>query len=382
MEIMTNTSFAHKDILESLNKNLTLEEKLVCTHEAIKQYFPFLARIAITIYDPATTLLKSYIDSSDHADPWQHCEAHLEQLPSLKEVLDKGSPRVINNMVTFENKEHGHFKRLGREGYAASYTMPFFDNGVFSGFIFFNSDRTDVFTDDVLHELDIIGHMISLLVMNEMEAVHALTAAVKTSEHITHVRDTETGSHLDRMSRYSRLIAVRLAHKYNLDDSYIEHILSFSTLHDIGKVGIPDSILLKPGKLTREETEMMRTHARRGREIIDDLISNFGLGHFDYVSVLRNIAEYHHEAINGSGYPDGKKGIQIPLEARIVAVADVFDALTSDRSYKKAWSNDKAFAMLRKMAGEKLDRDCVDAIISNRREVEEVQGQFKENKFG
>ena len=379
---MTNTSFAHKDILESLNKNITLKEKLACTHEAIKQYFSFLARIAITIYDPATTLLKSYIDSSDHPGPWQHCEAHLEQLPSLKEVLDKGSPRVINNMVTFENKEHGYFKRLGREGYAASYTMPFFDNGVFSGFIFFNSDRTDVFTDDVLHELDIIGHMISLLVINEMEAVHALTAAVKTSEHITHVRDTETGSHLDRMSRYSRLIAVRLADKYNLDDSYIEHILSFSTLHDIGKVGIPDSILLKPGKLTREETEMMRTHARRGREIIDDLISNFGLGHFDYVSVLRNIAEYHHEAINGSGYPDGKKGIQIPLEARIVAVADVFDALTSDRSYKKAWSNDKAFAMLRKMAGEKLDRDCVDAIISSRREVEEVQDQFKEDKFG
>lgn len=379
---MTNTSFAHKDILESLNKNLTLREKLVCTHEAIKKYFPFLARIAITIYDPATTLLKSYIDSSDHPDLWQHCEAHLEELPSLKEVLDKGNPRVINNMVTFENKEYGHFKRLGREGFAASYTMPFFDNGVFSGFIFFNSDRTDVFTDDVLHELDIIGHMISLLVINEMEAVHALTAAVKTTEHITHVRDTETGSHLDRMSRYSRLIAVCLADKYNLDDSYIEHILSFSTLHDIGKVGIPDSILLKPGELTTGEFETMRTHARRGREIIDDLISNFGLGHFDYVSVLRNIAEYHHEAIDGSGYPDGKKGTEIPLESRIVAVADVFDALTSDRSYKKAWSNDEAFTMLKKMAGEKLDRDCVDAIISRRREVEEIQAQFKEDKFG
>ena len=379
---MTSTSFAHKDILDSLNQNLTLNEKLVCTHEAIKLYFPFLARIAITIYDPATTLLKSYIDSSDHQTPWKHCEAHLEELPSLKEVLDKGCPRVINNMVTFENNESGHFKRLGREGYAASYTMPFFDNGVFSGFIFFNSHKADVFTDDVLHELDIVGHMISLLVVNEMDAVHALTAAVKTTEHITHVRDTETGCHLDRMSRYSRLIAVCLAEKYNLDDAYIEHILSFSTLHDIGKVGIPDSILLKPGKLTHEETETMRTHARRGREIIDDLISNFGLGHFDYVSVLRNIAEYHHEAINGTGYPEGKKGIQIPLEARIVAVADVFDALTSDRPYKKAWSNDEAFAMLDKMAGEKLDRDCVDAIVNSRKEVEEIQEQFKEDKFG
>ncbi len=379
---MTNTSFAHKDILESLNKNLTLKEKLVCTHDAIKQYFPFLARIAITIYDPATTLLKSYLDSSDHPNSWHHSQAHLEDLPSLKEVLDKGRPRVINNMVTFENDNCGNFKRLGRDGYAASYTLPFFDNGVFSGFIFFNSDRTDVFTDDVLHELDIVGHLISLLVVNEMESVHALTAAVKTTEHITHVRDTETGCHLDRMSRYSRLIALCLAHKYNLDDSYIEHILSFSTLHDIGKVGIPDSILLKPGKLTQEETEIMRSHARRGREIIDDLISNFGLGHFDYLSVLRNIAEFHHEAVNGTGYPEGKKGSQIPLEARIVAVADVFDALTSDRPYKKAWSNDEAFEMLKKMAGEKLDRDCVEAIINSRKEIEEIQEKLKEDKFG
>jgi len=379
---MTKTGFEHKDILDSLNNNLTLKEKLVCTHEAIKKFFPFLARIAITIYDPATTLLKSYIDSSDQPTPWQHCQAHLEELPSLKEVLDKGRPRIINNMVTFEENEYGHIKRLGREGYAASYTMPFFDNGVFSGFIFFNSYKTDVFTDDVLHELDIVGHMISLLVINEMEAVHALTAAVKTTEHITHVRDTETGSHLDRMSRYSRLIAVCMTHKYNLDDAYIEHILSFSTLHDIGKVGIPDSILLKPGKLTRKEIKTMRTHARRGREIIDDLISNFGLDHFDYVSVLRNIAEFHHEAINGTGYPEGKKGTQIPLEARIVAVADVFDALTSDRPYKKAWSNDEAFAMLKKIAGEKLDRDCVDAMINSRKEVEEIQAQFKEDKFG
>jgi HD-GYP domain-containing protein (c-di-GMP phosphodiesterase class II) len=379
---MTITGFEHKDILDSLNKNLPLKEKLVCTHEAVKQFFPFLARIAITIYDPATTLLKSYIDSSDHPTQWEHCQAHLEEVPSLKEVLDKGRPRVINNMVTFENDENGHIKRLGREGYAASYTMPFFDNGVFSGFIFFNSHKADVFTDDVLHELDIIGHMISLLVINEMEAVHALTAVVKTTEHITHVRDTETGSHLNRMSHYSRLIAVCLADKYSLDDAYIEHILTFSTLHDIGKLGIPDSILLKPGKLTREEIETMHTHARKGREIIDDLISNFGLDHFDYVSVLRNIAEYHHEAINGTGYPEGKKGTHIPLEARIVAVADVFDALTSDRPYKKAWSNDEAFAMLKKMAGEKLDRDCVDAIINSRKEVEEIQEQFNEDKFG
>ena len=95
---------------------------------------------------------------------------------------------------------------------------------------------------------------------------------------------------------------------------------------------------------------------------------------------MRNITEYHHEVINGIGYLEGREGTQIPLEVRIVAEAYV--ALTSDRPYKKAWSNEEAFAMLKKMAGETLDRDCVDAIINSRKEVEEIQEQSREDKFG
>ena len=212
--------------------------------------------------------------------------------------------------------------------------------------------------------------------------MRTLTAAVKTTERFTHARDMETGFHLDRMSRYSRLIAVYLADKYELDDAYIEHIFRFSTLHDIGKVGIPDNILLKPGKLTKEETETMHTHACRGREIIDNLINDFGFEHFEHVNVLRNIVEHHHEVLNGTGYPKGISGTQIPLEARIVAVADIFDALTSQRSYKDAWSNEEAFELLKKMSGERLDKDCVEAIVNNREEVEEIQQQFTEDKFG
>jgi HD-GYP domain-containing protein (c-di-GMP phosphodiesterase class II) len=196
------------------------------------------------------------------------------------------------------------------------------------------------------------------------------------------VRDPETGSHLDRMSRYSRLIAKNIANKYDLDDEYIEHIFMFSPLHDIGKIGIPDNILLKPGKLDHDERVIMNTHVIKGRKIVDELLKNFGLENVKYMSMLRNIAEFHHENVNGKGYPRGIKGEQIPIEGRIVAVADVFDALTSSRAYKKAWSNEKAIDTLLEMAREKLDKDCVNGLIQSMQEVEIIRNAFTESQLG
>lgn len=369
------------DSLDNLNKQIPLKDKLIAAHNSLKTNFPFIVRIAIALYDPETSMLKTYIHSSGDDNPLDHYQSSLDDAPSLKEILKKGKPRVINNMLTFENKQNEHTKRVGRQGYAASYTLPMFNNGVFFGFIFFNADETDVFTEKCLPQINIYGHIISLSVINELSSIQTLTAAVKTTGRFTHIRDPETGSHLDRMSRYSRLIAISLADKYNLDDSYIEHIFMFSALHDIGKLGIPDNILLKPDKLDAKEKDIMQTHARKGREMIDELLKNFNLQNIEYLDVLRNITEFHHEAINGSGYPSGIKGDEIPLEARIVAVADVFDALTSKRPYKEAWDNEKAIEYINKLAGETLDQDCVNALVNNIDQVIQIQKQFKENCF-
>lgn len=371
----------HIDPLTDLNKTSSLRNKLVSTHKSIIKQFPFISRIAVALYDPVTNILKTYIHSSGEDNPLDHYESSLDEAPSLKALLDKGLPRVVNNLVTFENGENKHTKRIGRQGYAASYTLPMYSDGVFIGFLFFNSYETDVFTEDALQQIDVYAHMISLMVVNEMTAIKTLSAAIKTTNKLTHIRDPETGSHLDRMSRYSRLIAKVLADEYKLDDNYIEHIFMFSPLHDIGKIGIPDNILLKPGKLTESEKKIMDTHATKGREIIDDLLENFGLNNIDHKNMLRNIAEHHHEAINGKGYPNGIKGDEIPLEARIVAVADVFDALTSERPYKRAWTNLEAINKLNELAGELLDKNCVDALLSHIDEVEEIQQQFSENIY-
>ncbi len=374
--------FEHRDSLVEIDQQITLHEKLTVAHKSLNKTFPFIVRIAIAIYDPETKVLKTFLHSSGEDNPLDHYQALLDDAPSLKEILKKGLPRVVNNLLTFETGGREHTKRIGRQTYEASYTMPIFKNGIFMGFIFFNSNKKEVFIENVLHQIDIYGHMIALMVINEFNSIETLSALMKTTGHITHARDAETGSHLDRMSRYSRMIANALTEKYDLDDSYIEHIFMFSPHHDIGKIAIPDHILFKPGRLNETEKKVMESHVQKGREIIDDLLDNFGLEKFDDINVLRNIAEYHHETMNGSGYPKGIGGGLIPLEARIIAVADIFDALTSTRPYKEAWSNEQAIQELKRLAGESLDQDCVRALIENMDEVEQIQKQFNENTFG
>jgi HD-GYP domain-containing protein (c-di-GMP phosphodiesterase class II) len=377
-----DSHYKHGDAFSFLQNESSLKEKLVLAHKKAQEKLPFLARIAVSLYDTETAVLKTYLHSSGEDNPIEHYQTHIDNAPSLKRILEEGRPRVINNMLTFEDNSKPHTQRIGRQGYAASYTLPIFNNGVFFGFLFFNSYEKDVFTETVLNELDLYGHIISLMIVNEMSTVNTLTAALKTTGHITHVRDPETGSHLDRMSRYSRLIANALADKYQLDDDFIEHVYMFSPLHDIGKIAIPDEILLKASPLTDNEMDIMKTHTTSGLKMINDLLVNFGLDNISHTGILRNIALSHHEKMNGSGYPEHKKGEDIPLEARIVAVADIFDALTSLRPYKEAWSNEDAFKLLQELSGEELDAACVNALIENEDEVIEIQHQFQENILG
>jgi putative two-component system response regulator len=166
-------------------------------------------------------------------------------------------------------------------------------------------------------------------------------------------RDPETGAHIQRMSNYSHLIAQQL--RLPLEEQ--ELILRASPMHDIGKIAIPDSILLKPGKLDEAEFTLMKTHAEKGWEILRGSTSQL-------LDVAAVIARSHHEKFDGSGYPQGLKGEDIPLHGRIVSVADVFDALTSERPYKKAWEIERSVDFLQSGAGAHFDPLCVAAFLS------------------
>ena len=373
--------FEHQDFFAALNLKMPLVKKIESVHGLLKERFGFIDRIAFAVYDAETDLLKTFVNSSGGIGEMNFYSSRLADSASLQEILEVGRPRLVNDLDIFSGVPAEHARRIAALKYKSSYTMPMFLDGEFFGFLFFNSYLAHVFDEAALYSLDMVGHLLSLLVVHEIKTNRGLMASVKTALNMANRRDPETGEHLSRMSNYARLIAKEVAKEHHLDDLLVEQIFLFSPLHDIGKISIPDSILLKPAKLTEDEFETMKTHTLKGGEIIDMMLANLELNDFPQSEILRNIALYHHEAINGTGY-SGLAGVEIPIEAKIVAVADVFDALTSVRPYKEAWSNEEAFEFLQSMSGSKFDSDCVNALMNCRDEVAIIQETFKEDRIG
>ena len=198
------------------------------------------------------------------------------------------------------------------------------------------------------------------ILLRERETIIRLSKAADS-------RDPETGAHILRMSHFAKLIAAHMG----LSEDDQQMLLDAAPMHDVGKVGIPDHILLKPGRLDPEEFELMKQHSMLGYEILHGSRSVI-------LQAASQIALSHHEKFDGTGYPNGLSGAAIPLFARICAVADVFDALTSERPYKKAWEDERAVALLREGSGHHFDPVCVDAFLSNWDEVQAIRDRFRD----
>lgn len=200
------------------------------------------------------------------------------------------------------------------------------------------------------------------LVAREHEALRVIS---RLAEH----RDPETGSHIARVAHYSKM----LASACGLSEKEQDTLFYASPLHDIGKVGISDAILLKPAKFSDEEYEIMKTHSQIGYEMLKDSKN-------PYLQAGAIIAKYHHEKYDGSGYNNGYSGNDIHIYGRITAIADVFDALTSQRPYKKPWSFEEALEFLQKEAGKHFDPILVSLFIENIEEVKSIYMKFEEEK--
>ncbi|EJL6393575.1 response regulator [Vibrio navarrensis] len=183
-------------------------------------------------------------------------------------------------------------------------------------------------------------------------------------------KDNETGMHVQRMSHYSKILAMAAG----IDEERADELRMAATMHDIGKIAIPDNILLKPGKLDEREFSHMKKHAEIGSSILAEPRSAL-------VALARSIAITHHEKWDGSGYPNGLAGEAIPLEGRIAAITDVFDALTSERPYKKAWPIEEAIEFVQAQSGKHFDPQLVRLFIDQLPKILEIKEKFKEESF-
>ncbi len=234
-------------------------------------------------------------------------------------------------------------------------------------------------------EFAVIGHYTNHMITELRERSEALAntqaTTIRALASLAETRDNETGQHIIRTQNYVRVLAEELKNhsKYIhfFDEKTIQLLYDSAPLHDIGKVGIPDRILLKPGKLTVEEFEEMKKHPFYGSNALK--VSEKKLGKDSFLRLAGEIALTHHEKWDGSGYPDKLKGESIPISGRLMALADVYDALISKRVYKSAFSHEKAYEIILKGRGSHFDPEIVDAFVRCVNEIKKIAAKNADN---
>ncbi len=302
--------------------------------------------------------------------------------PIAGRVFAESKSVVVNHADQLERGDHDYETDLFASVPLASTSLstPGGPVGVLNVTEPIGGDRYD---DDKIAELKAIAEAAAIAIRNQIrlcERNEARDATIFALAKLAEYRDPETGAHLERVQAYCRLLSETLAEMPEyasvVDRAFIETIVRSSPLHDIGKVGIPDHILLKPGKLTAEEFDVMKRHAAIGGDTIKALVEQGRRQAF--LQMGMDIAYSHHEKFNGKGYPKGLAGGDIPLPARILAVADVYDALTSKRVYKSAMPHEKAVSIIQTDSGTHFDPDVVNAFTSRLDEFDRIRHDLTE----
>lgn len=373
-------------LIENINENKSFNEILKFIYESFSAFIPY-TYIGIALLSEDKRQLKASYGISAKKLPGlpENLLGHTALISetSLGELLETGIPRIINDL---EEYTKGKPRRVYNDiilqaGIRSSITLPLKFNNKPLGIIFFSSDKKDIYQDEHVNFLKTITNSIAIAFRNNIILDELLFSSILALAKLAESRDEDTGDHLNRMKLYSRTIAQFLfegsSYKKQVTTEFIDNIEKFSPLHDIGKVGIRDSILLKPAKLTTEEFEEMKQHAVYGGQVLraaDENIKKDGISLFQ---LGIEIAEGHHEKWDGTGYPKGNAGVDIPLSARIVAVADVFDALTSKRPYKEPFTLDAAYEIITKGSGAHFDPEIVRVFVEKRKRIENLYNTFQ-----
>ncbi|MBT0962250.1 HD-GYP domain-containing protein [Denitromonas iodatirespirans] len=351
-----------------------LPDLLIPLQRVLVKRLPAPSRLAVIWLDEAGTGILTCIDSHGrHKTPGEHDTVHVDDSPTLRQCLGKRrlvrSPSMRDPLVRW----------VAEDSSEALLCLPLVRGDECLGALMLLQQAGAPLPGGRLTELVDWAPLMAELLVHEIDAIHGLFGAVRFARDFTLMRDTETGQHQLRIGGYAGLLARVMGQAHGMNDSFAQEIALYAPLHDIGKIGIPDEILLKPGKFDEAERERMKAHVTNGAALIDRLVQDFRLEDNPRVGLLRAVVAWHHEYVDGSGYPEGRSGDDIPLETRIITITDIFDALTNVRAYKQRWSLDDAFDLLKSMAGKQLDREAVHAFISERKQITAMWQHYAAN---
>ena len=327
------------DPYQQLAQPLSFGDRLQHLYRVLREQYSGIDRLSLALYQPDSDQLSTFTCAGDDASPLTG------------------------------------YSVLG-QGYRSSLTMPLTVEGHFLGMLFLNARTIDYFSAPMAAYCTLWGHLVGQTLAQEQETLRRLHALARWALDVSGVRCIESDDHMQRMAAYTRLIARQLQSSQPLSDSWIEYLTLFAPLHDIGKISVPDRILHKPGSLTAEEFDEMKRHVSGGKTLLEKAIRRFDLARIEHIDMLMNIIQYHHEKLDGSGYLGLNGTHEIPLEARIVAVADILDALLNARCYKQAWEEDAVWQELERLSGRQLDPDCVAAVLDNKAAIQDIQQRW------
>lgn len=378
LKIMDNSI---KTTLKGYNLKTTLQNLL--NDEEFQSYLSF-ERIGFATIENDYFLADISLSTIDNIKLNRGFKIKRESSDSLMSLINNKEIRIINDLEKhFEkNPKSESTNLILKEGYLSSITAPLYkSNGKIIGILFFSSVKRNNYSEIDKYKISSITEIVSSIFEKNMLIEDLITNSALTFVKLVEGKDPETSNHLDRMAQYSKIIAKYLSYeekyKDKIDYFYMDNLCKFAPLHDIGKVGIPDSILLKPGKLTDEEFQIMKEHPKIGAKVLNYYQNNLKKYDIDTFKIAVKITISHHEKWDGTGYPNGLKGEKIPLVGRITAVADVFDALSSKRIYKEAMSFDKSVSIIKEMSGTHFDPEVVEAFIKALSEIEKIYQELK-----
>jgi len=372
------------DIVNNINQSTSFHDTIKYIYETFAKFIPY-NYISIALLEDSFQLTTYYVVADQNLDELKKkligLTANIKET-SLAKLLETGEIRVINDYDEyFKNRETTLYSQMLIEnGVKSSITVPLRINQEKIGFIFFNSKMKNIYNDKHVFFLNTIANSISISFHKNILINDVIYSSVLAMTRLAESKDKETGEHLIRIKDYSGLISSWLMktekYQFYVTPDYIAEIKKFSPLHDIGKVAIPDHILQKPGKLTKEEFEKMKEHTTAGAVILKEAESFLAKNGQRYFRMAIDIAESHHEKWDGTGYPNGLKEEEIPLSARIVAIADVFDALTTKRPYKEPFTFDETFAYLIDGKGQHFDPYIIDLLVAHKSELYDMYKKF------